>query len=281
MALLEELPAQPPTPPYGLELNTTMQTVATLVLWIGTALLLAYAIRMARQERSLFPIILVVAVAVGSLIEPIYDITYHLHWLDGGEQWTLFTSFGLPQPVWVMPAYVMVFGLPALLLYRLLAKGTSLKTIFSFAALTACTTAAFEITAINLDLYVYYGESPWRVLEYPLFIAFMEAAQITGFAVLATCLKMRATKPIHNFALFAIFPANFAFDTIGAGFLTLVLQNSSANPNDLLLFLSACASVTLAATCLWWTSQLLLTLQRKDVPTAAPSEPAPRAEVST
>lgn len=263
MATLEEIPGQVPVPPYDLPLNTTMQTVATLVLWIGTALLLAYAIKMAREERSIFPVVLVVAVAVGSLIEPIYDITYHLHWLDAGEQWTLFTSFGLPQPVWVMPAYVMVFGLPALLLYRSLAKGTSLTTIFKFAALTAFTTAAFEITAINLDLYVYYGESPWRVFEYPLFIAFMEAAQITGFAVLATCLAMRMTKQVHALALFAIFPANFAFDTIGAGFPTLVLQNST-NPNGFLLFLSAIASVALAATCLWWSSQLLLSLQRKD-----------------
>ncbi|KLL10117.1 MULTISPECIES: hypothetical protein [Protofrankia] len=257
-------PPQPPAPPYGLELNTTMQTVATIVLWVGTATLLVYAGKMAREERSIFPVALVVAVAVGSIIEPLYDIAYHLHWLDNGEQWTLFTSFGLPQPVWVMPAYVMVFGLPALLLYRSLSRGATLRQIFTLGALTAVTTAVFEITAINLDLYVYYGESPWRVLDYPLFIAFMEAAQITGFAVLAAVLKLRATKEVHNLALFAIFPCNFAFDVLGAGFPTLILQNSSPDPNGFALFLSAIASVALTATALWWSAQLLLTLQRRD-----------------
>ncbi len=276
--MLHANPTPPPAPPYDLPLNTTMQTVATIVLWAGTAALLTYAVRTARQERSVFPVALVFAVAVGSIIEPIYDITYHLHWLDNGKQWTLFTSFGLPQPVWVMPAYVMVFGLPALLLYRSLAKGTTLLTIFKLGALTAFTTAVFEITAINVDLYTYYGESPWRILGYPLFIAFMEAAQITGFAVLATCLKVRATKEIHALALFAIFPANFAFDTIGGAFPTLVLQNS-ANPNGFLLFLSACLSVALAATCLWWSSQLLLTLQRHLSRSEATEAPPKRVAV--
>lgn len=279
MILPMELPSQPPVPPYDLPLNTAMQTVATIVLWVGTAVLLAYAAKVARQERTLFPVVLVAAVAAGSVIEPIYDIAYHLHWLDDGEQWTLFTSFGLPQPVWVMPAYVMVFGLPALLLYRSLGENPSLIRIFRLAGLTACTTAIFEIVAVNVGLYVYYGESPWRFLDYPLFIAFMEGAQITGFAVLAAVLRQRMTREVHSLALFAIFPCNFAFETIGAGFPTLILQNSSSDPDGLLLFLSAFASVALAATALWWTSQLLVSGHRPSGhaaprPSWAESEPS-------
>lgn len=267
------IPPQPPTPPYDLPLNTTMQTIATVVLWGGTAILFAYAVVLAKRERSILPVALVLAVAVGSLIEPLYDISYHLHWLDGGEQWTLFTSFGLPQPVWVMPAYVMVFGMPALLMYRSFARGVTLTRVFKLAGLTAFTTAAFEITAINLGLYVYYGESPWRVLNYPLFIAFMEGAQITGFAVLAALLSLYATKQVHCLALFAIFPGNFALETLGAGFPTVILQNTSANPNGTLLSLSAFASVGLAATALWWTTQSLLAVQGRRAinPTGSPA----------
>jgi hypothetical protein len=246
-------------PPYALDLNTAMQTVATAVLWGGTILLLLYAFKMSREERSPFPVLLVVSVAVGSLIEPLYDIAYHLYWLDDGEQWTLFTSFGLPQPVWVMPAYVMVFGLPALVLYRRLVRGTTLKFIFAFAALTAFTTTAFEIAAINLDLYKYYGEQPMNVAGYPLHIGFMEAAQITGFAVLAALLKLRATRHLHYLALFVIFPANFAFDTLGAGFPTIIAINTP-DPSTAVMWLTVPVSIGLAATALWWTAQLLLRL---------------------
>lgn len=34
--------------------------------------------------------------------------------------------------------------------------------------------ASFEVIAINLDLYQYYGERPMRFLGHPLGISFME-----------------------------------------------------------------------------------------------------------
>lgn len=249
-----------PVPPYDHHLNLAMQTVATVVLWGGTLALLAYTVHLGRRERSILPVVLVLSVAVGSIIEPLYDIAYHLLWYTPG-QWTLFTSFELPQPVWVMPAYVMVFGLPAVLLYRRLAEGASLSFIFKVAGLLVFTTAFFETAANNLDLYGYYGPAPMRLLKYPLWIAVMEAAQITGFAILCAVLKRRATRPLHYLALFAIFPANFAFDVLGAGFPTIIAMNTP-HPSTIVMWLSSFASIGLAATSLWWTAQLLLHDQR-------------------
>jgi hypothetical protein len=261
-----------PVPPYDHHLNLAMQTVATIVLWGGTLALLAYCVRLGRRERSVFPVVLVLSVAVGSIIEPLYDIAYHLLWYTPG-QWTLFTAFQLPQPIWVMPAYVMVFGLPAVLLYRRLAAGADLTFIFKVGGLLVLTTAFFETTANNVDLYGYYGMAPMRLLKYPLWIAVMEAAQITGFAVLAAVLKRRATRPLHYLALFAIFPANFAFDVLGAGFPTIIAMNTP-HPSTVILWLTSFASIGLAATSLWWTSQLLLHNQRPAA-AAAPAVEAP------
>jgi hypothetical protein len=251
---------------YGLALNSVMQVVATLILWGGTAALLTYAVALARRERSPLPVLIVVAVATGSIIEPIYDITYHLYWLGAdaqghGPQWTLFTAFGLPQPVWVMPAYVMVFALPALLLYRSFARGVTVRRVFAWAALTACTTAFFETAATNLDLYTYYGHAPLRLLRYPLWISVMEAAQITGYALLCAAIRVRCPKPVHCLVLLVVFPANFAFETLGAGFPTLIAMNTP-HPSTLLMWGTAPVSMALAAGGLWWTAQLLLFTQR-------------------
>lgn len=269
-------------PPYDLPLDTAMQTLATSVLWGASLLFLAWTLKIWRDEGSPFAFILWCSVAVGSLIEPLYDTAYHLFWLDNGDQWTLFTAFGLPQPVWVMPAYIMVFAFPAVILSRKIEKGAGLDTIWKFAALTACTTTIFETIAVNIDLYVYYGDHPMRVFDYPIWIGFMEAAQITGFAILATVLKMRAVKVQHLLALFVIFPANFAFDTLGAGFPTIMAINTP-DPQDWVMWVTAPISIGLAATALWWTSQLLVWQQRamgvkeasweSSGPTAA--EPAP------
>lgn len=246
---------------YALELSTVMQTIATIGLWGGTIALLLYAVKISREERSPLAVFIVLAVAAGSIIEPIYDITYHLYWLDNGDQWTLFTAFGLPQPVWVMPAYVIVFALPAVLLYRGFAAGVSLTTIFKWAGVTAFTTALFETIAVNSGLYVYYGDAPMRLFNYPLWISFMECAQITGFAVLCAVIKLRATRPAHTLIVFLVFPANFVFETVGAGFPTLIAMNTP-DPSMALMWAMAPVSIGLAAAGLWWTGNLLFMTQR-------------------
>jgi hypothetical protein len=268
-------------PPYEHHLNLIMQTVATILLWAGTAATLGWAGLKARREQSVLPVVLVVAVAVGSILEPIYDITYHLLWYTGGfvngditgHQWTLFTAFGLPQPVWVMPAYVMVFGLPALIMYDRLATKPSAAIIAKMAGTLFLTTAAFETIAINVNLYGYYGEAPLRLMKYPLWIAVMESAQITGFAILCAVLKRRKTAEVQCLALFAIFPANFGFDVLGAGFPTLIATNV-AHPSQPVMWLSALASIALAATALWWTAQLLLR-EPSGMPAALPLSNVP------
>jgi len=251
-----------PVPPYDHHLNLAMQTVATAALWGGTVALLAWTMRLWRRDGSIVPFVMVVAVAVGSIIEPLYDIAYHLLWYTPG-QWTLFTAFALPQPVWVMPAYVMVFAFPAVLIHRRLLRRADPGFVFKMAGLLALTTAVFETTANNIDLYGYYGPAPMRFLKYPLWIGVMEGTQIAGFAVLATVLARRATRPAHYLALFAVFPANFAFDVLGAGFPTIIAINTP-HPSTPVMWLSAVASIALAATALWWTAQLL----GRDVPVA-------------
>ena len=254
-----------PVPPYAHHLNLVMQTIATVLLWSGTAATLVWAGVLSRRRGTILPVTLVVAVAVSSILEPLYDIAYHLLWYTGGSvggrlsghQWSLFTAFGLPQPVWVMPAYVMVFGLPALLMYDRLARGATGAMITRMAALLFVTTAAFETTANNLNLYGYYGQAPFRLLRYPLWIAVMESAQITGFAVLCAVLARRKTHERQCLALFAVFPANFGFDVIGAGFPALIAMNEP-HPSTALMWVGALISMAFAATCLWWTSRLLL-----------------------
>lgn len=245
----------PLIPPYAHHLDHAMQTVATVVLWAGTVALLGWALRLARQERSPLPVVLVLAVAAGSVIEPLYDTAYHLLWYVPG-QWTLFTAFGLPQPVWVMPAYVMVFAFPALVLYRRLGRGASTRYVFTFAGVLALTTATFEITAINLNLYGYYGQAPMRVFGYPLWIAVMEAAQITGYGVLAAAVKRSSGGPRLSLALLLLFPANFAFVTLGAGFPALMAINTP-HPVGAVMWATAALGSVLAVLALWLTTRLL------------------------
>jgi hypothetical protein len=53
-----------------------------------------------------------------------------------------------------------------------------------------------------------------------------------------------------------LFPANFAWDTLGAGFLTLMAINTP-DPSTAVMWLTVPISVALSAASLWWTTQLL------------------------
>ncbi|MGH6892644.1 MAG: hypothetical protein ACREEP_10330 [Dongiaceae bacterium] len=229
-----------PTPPYTHPLNLLMQTVFTVTLWSLAAVLIVIAIRRSLRERSWFPILLVASVAFGSLIEPLYDIAYHLLWFIPG-QWTLFTSFDLPQPVWVMSAYIVVFAGPALFLLPAMERGVTLPRLFRLAGITAVTTAVFEIAAIQCGTYMYYGSHPFRLFGYPLWIAFAEAAQIACFTIAALELRRRVRSEVGLLGLFVLFPANFCFTTLGAGFPGLIAINMVEPP---LLFLSVAAALS-------------------------------------
>ncbi|MGE4426801.1 MAG: hypothetical protein AB7G37_10160 [Solirubrobacteraceae bacterium] len=281
------------------DLNTTLQSLVTFALWGLTIALVIYAIHLSRRDRSPIALYLVLAVAVGSLIEPLYDISYHLFWhafdeAGSNKQWTLFEAFHLPQPVWVMPAYVVVFAGPAIFMYKGLAKSTSTRHVFKLAAITACTTAAFEILMINLDLYSYWAPQTLRVLDYPIWIAFMEAAQITGFALLVALLSRKATNHWQLLTVFVLFPANFAYSTLGAGFPGIIAINSSESPSEVLMAVAGLASIGLAALELWWIGRLLVRDQdldpgreawsaegRPPVAPAMPDEPTQQATPRT
>ena len=238
-----------PVPPYDHPLNLTMQTVMTVCLWALAAFFIGLATTRAWRERTWFPVLVVASVAFGSLIEPLYDIGYHLLWFVPG-QWTLFTSFDLPQPVWVMSAYIVVFAGPTLFLYPSIARGVTVRQLFRMAAITAVTTAIFEIIAIQGGTYMYYGPHPLRAFEYPLWIAVLEASQITSFAVVAVQLRLRTQGELPLLGLFVLFPANFCFSNLGAGFPGIIAMNM-VDPSPWLTTLAAVLSMGFAVTVLW------------------------------
>lgn len=238
-----------PVPPFEHPLNLMMQTVMTVGLWAGALGFLILAIIRSVRQKTWFPVLIVASVAFGSLIEPLFDISYHLLWFTPG-QWTLFTSFDLPQPIWVMSAYIVVFAGPALLLYPKIEKGVSVRQLLRMAAITAVTTAVFEMIAIKGGTYMYYGPHPFRLFEYPLWIGVLEASQITTFVVVAVQLRARTSGEWPLLGLFVLFPANFCFSNLGAGFPAIIAINT-ADPSPLLVAAAAILSMAFAAAVIW------------------------------
>ena len=210
-------------PPLDHELNLTMQAILTDVSWVLTAVLLVIGIWMGVRERTPFYALLVLGALVGAFAEPLYDVAMMLYFYSTPGMWTHFTAFDIPQPIWTHSGYVVLYAAPAVYITRQIARGMmTRRTLFVWAGITLLESAAFEIIGINGGLYAYWGPHVLRIVQYPLVIGVLEAAQVICFAVAASQLRARCTAQWQLLGLFVLFPCTFFMANFGAGWPTII-----------------------------------------------------------
>jgi hypothetical protein len=222
-----------PQPPIGHELNLTMQAVLLYGSWALAIAVLAIAFQMGRRERTSFYVLVVGAVMVGALVEPLYDTAMMLYFYSTEGMITHFTAFGVPQPLWTHSGYVVLYASVAIFVVRSSWHGTlTRKRLYAFAGVEFAMSCAFEMIGINGSTYTYWGPHALRVFDYPLAIGVLEAAQVVVFAVAADLLRRRVTRSVGLLALFVLFPCTFLMANFGAGWpmiIALHLDHASAS----------------------------------------------------
>jgi hypothetical protein len=233
-------------PPIDHPLNLTAQAILTYASWGLTAVLLLVAIRMGRQERTPFYLLIIFAAMIGAFAEPLYDITMMLYFYSTEGMWTHFTAFGIPQPVWTHSGYVVLYAAAALFITRAIWRGTVTRgKLFAFAGIELVMSCAFEMFAINAGTMNYWGPHVFRIFNYPLAIGVLEAAQVICFAVLASQLRARATAPWQLLGLIALFPVTFFGANFGAGW-PMIISLHAEHTSTALVMVGTLASIGLA-----------------------------------
>ena len=200
-----------------------MQAILTDVSWALTAFLLVLAVWMGVRERTPFYALLVLGALVGAFAEPLYDVAMMLYFYSTPGMWTHFTAFDIPQPIWTHSGYVVLYAAPAIYITRQIARDTMTRqTLFFWAGITLLESAAFEMIGINGGLYTYWGPHVFRILQYPLVIGVLEAAQVICFAIAASVLRDRHTSLWQLLGLFVLFPCTFFMANFGAGWPTII-----------------------------------------------------------
>lgn len=240
--------------------NEISQAILTVGAWVAVAVILAIAIRMAVRRRSIVPIGIVAAPGIMVLGEPLWDSVYHLYWYQPG-QWTAFTSFGIPQPVWVVAIYVVLYAGGALLIGQALARGATRQYLMKAFAVATVFVGVLETTVIASGVYEYYGYHPFKILgKYPVWCAVMEGAHIAVFAVLVH----RIGPMCQRWRVLLLFPVfSFSFMTVmyGAALPALFVINANDVPG-LLAHGAVVVSVIMAIATVWMVGQLLPSAKR-------------------
>jgi len=228
-------------PPIDHVLNLTTQAVLLYGSWVLTVAVLAVAVGMGVRERTAFYPLLVLAVLVGAFVEPLYDTAMMLYFYSTEGMVTHFTAFGIPQPLWTHSGYVVLYALPALFIARAAWRGTLPRPrLFTLAGVVLVMSCVFEMIGINGGAYAYWGPHVLRILDYPVVIGVLEAAQVVVFAVAAHELRRRVRTGVGLLGLFVLFPCVFLGVNFGAGW-PVIIAIHLAQPS---------AALTLAGTLL-------------------------------
>ncbi|MGH3635491.1 MAG: hypothetical protein ACRDTS_15680 [Mycobacterium sp.] len=223
-------------PPIDHPLNLTAQAVLTYASWGLTVVILALATRMGLRERTPFYAFMVLAAMVGAFGEPLYDVAMMLYFYSTPRMWTHFTAFDIPQPIWTHSGYVVLYASAAIYFAREVWRGTvTRRKLFIFAGIELAMSSAFEMFGINAGTYSYWGPHVLRILNYPVVIGVLEAAQVICFTVIASQLRARATASWQLLGLFVLFPVTFFGANFGVGWPTIIALHAKGTSTALIV----------------------------------------------
>lgn len=244
-----------PIPPYHTPVNPTGQWIMAVGSFVLATLVVLAVVRIMRNDRSPVPALLVLGVAVGSLLEPLYDNTVHILWYIPG-QWNLYTAFDVPQPIWIWAGYVGTYGAAALYVYRKARAGASPRLFLPAGIIFFVSYSLSEMMGVNLGTYVYYGVHPFRLLDFPLWVAPIDTAVPFTAGVVAALARQHASGAAGLVAGALAFPFAFTMLVFGAGFPTLNVVSEQAAPS-MWTYLAALLTVALTGCAVWLTCLLL------------------------
>jgi hypothetical protein len=175
-----------PQPP-DLHMPGGAQTFFFFALLLPMLGLGAYAVRLWRREDDPVPVLCVLGGLVCTVFEPIVDVL-GLCWYPRHGQMKLFETFGRPIPVPVLFGYAWAMGGMTVVALRLIRRH-GVEALFRFYPLLLLVTVPFELIANNTHFYVYYGNQPLRLFEWPVWWAPVNMAVPVVAAVLITRLR--------------------------------------------------------------------------------------------
>jgi hypothetical protein len=234
-----------PIPPVNTPVNPTGQWIMTLAVIVALLFVAVAAVRMSRRLQTPAPAILLAGSLLAGFIEPMYCLTMHL-WYYRVGQWGMYSAMDVTQPVWSWLSYGAFYGGLALLVWWKVEHGATRTSIARLGGVLLLVGIATELLCINLGTYEYYGQHPFRIGSFPVWIAVANA--VVGIVAGVVAARLRPLLPgAQAWAYLALIPVSMTAIQFGTGFLALDVINTP-DPPIWLLYLSAIASMALAAT---------------------------------
>jgi hypothetical protein len=159
--IIPQLPADIP------EVDQTFQWIFTLGQIPPLVIAVVLAVRWSKEHRTVIPLLFLVGGLFAMFNEPVVDHNGLVFFPTDG-QWTLYTTFGIAQPIWLAMAYLWFFGGQPMVIWRFLEKGLPARSLWKAFGLVVLVDIILEHPGLYADLFFYYGHQPFKFTRFPL-----------------------------------------------------------------------------------------------------------------
>jgi hypothetical protein len=257
--------------PPTLRANSPAVEVLTLAVGLALAACLAYALRLSLQQRNPVPVLLVIGGFLAIWNEPIVDVLSNIYFVP---KFATVETLGRPMPLWAPLMYGVYYGFGALAMYELARRGLTGKTFWAIIGSFFAAQVVLEVFLLHLDIYVYYGDQPFRFLGLPLYWLFINPPGILGAAAL---LLRKPTWFAGRRAplILLVLPTTVAAGSLATGWPVFSALQRPAEASGLFAWLGAGTTMLLSAWMIARLAELLCTPGSRDEQgTPATTQPA-------
>lgn len=194
-------------PKPALEMPVSWQWAMLGVMSALALAVLGYAIMEWRRLKRPTPVAVVIGSALASVYEPLGDLFAHVTYHEIG-QLRAFASFGFSIPLWIVPTYVIFFGLPVVALQRVIGRGTAMRDWLLLWVGAAVGALFFEVWLLQSGAIAYYGPNqPFQLFGFPVWMAAVNASTMLVVAAVVRAADISVIGKRTPLLIALLFPA--------------------------------------------------------------------------
>lgn len=164
--------------PSDLLMPATPQLITTISYGIGAVIFIIYALKLARQQRDVTPILLLIGSILTLYLEPVVDLLGNAVHPQIG-QYNVLTTNGHPVPLAVLVGYIWYFAaLPLLCFQKIQERSLNQRFVWKSFGAVVLGAALVEQIPLYFGVWVYYGYQPFKFGYMPSWWFFVNTSAV-------------------------------------------------------------------------------------------------------
>ncbi|WP_236787735.1 hypothetical protein [Amycolatopsis sp. GM8] len=226
--------------------NQTSQLVLEIAVAVAVVLMLYVGVRVRQRWGTWLGLVIVIATGFGSGVELLFNTTANFWYYAPGAH-ELITSWGRQVPAWAAGSYIPFYGGLGILGWYLIERGASRLTLALYGLAIYVVFIVTEIVLVGIGLYAYYGDQPWQIASFPIWISAANVAICLTIAVGASRIS-RGITGWRVWPLIGFGPVLIGGYLVGSSW-PMITALKGDNPSTAQLWLSGAAATVIAVAC--------------------------------